>query len=64
MSSSGSHASHPDSEPPARLWIPLVAMTLLGLPVIIHRLMGVHPEPCLGVTVFGLAILSAAFLLR
>ncbi len=63
MSSSGSHASRPDSEPPARLWIPLVAMTLLSLPGIILRLMGVHPEPWLGATVFGLAILAAAFLL-
>ena len=47
----------------ANPWLLIVFMALVGLPSFILRFQGVHPAPELGALIFGLGILSAAFLL-
>lgn len=47
----------------AVLWLVLAGVIALGLPGIFLRVSGTHPDPIIGAAVFGLTILSAAFLL-
>jgi len=46
-----------------KFWLIIALMVLIGLPGVILRVLDIHPEPALGAIVFGLSILSAAFLL-
>jgi cation:H+ antiporter len=46
-----------------RSWTFIGLMALVGLPAVILRLSGTHPDPIIGALVFGGAILGAAFLL-
>ncbi len=46
-----------------RLWIIVLAVASVGIPSIVLRLGGIHPEPILAAAIHGVAILSAAFLL-
>jgi cation:H+ antiporter len=46
-----------------RFWWIIGAMVMLGLPGVILRVTGIHPDPIIGALTFGMAILSAAFLL-
>ncbi|MCA9825134.1 MAG: sodium:proton exchanger, partial [Dehalococcoidia bacterium] len=54
------------SQPPhtsQRLWSLMVLVALFGLPSLILRLGGIHPDPLIGSAIHGIGILSAAFLL-
>lgn len=56
--------AHPVAERPGRaLWITIYGMAAIGLPGIILRFGGFRPPAVMGAVVFGIAILSAAFLL-
>ena len=44
-------------------WLPIIVLALICLPAIVLRLLGIYFDPILEVLVFGVAILSAAFLL-
>ena len=44
-------------------WTLLIGATLIGLPALIFRLGGIHPGTEAEVAIFGLGILSAAFLI-
>ena len=46
-----------------KFWLIIGITALVGLPGVILRLAGIHPDPIIGAIVFGFAILSAAFLL-
>jgi cation:H+ antiporter len=46
-----------------KFWIIIGVTALVGLPGVILRVAGIHPDPIIGALVFGFAILSAAFLL-
>ncbi|MGD9892422.1 MAG: hypothetical protein AB7R89_05295 [Dehalococcoidia bacterium] len=46
-----------------KLWLIIGVTALVGLPGVILRVAGIHPDPVIGALVFGFAILSAAFLL-
>ncbi|MBI2767369.1 MAG: sodium:calcium antiporter [Chloroflexi bacterium] len=59
---------HSVDAPPAtrsftRHWSAILVMVLLGLPGVVMRLAGYQPNPIFDAAVFGIAILSAAFLL-
>jgi cation:H+ antiporter len=56
---------HPDESPQAlgKFWLIIGVTVLVGLPGVILRVGGIHPDPVIGALVFGLAILAAAFLL-
>lgn len=49
--------------PAGRHWALVAAMVALGIPGIVMRLGGYHPQPILDAFIFGIAILAAAFLL-
>lgn len=46
-----------------KFWLIIGITALVGLPGVILRVAGIHPDPIIGAMVFGFAILSAAFLL-
>lgn len=50
-------------EAAGKFWGAIGLAMLVGLPGIVLRLGGIHPSPALGSLIFGVAILSAAFLL-
>ena len=45
------------------MWLLIGGMAAVALPGILLRLTGTHPDPAIGVIIFGLAVLAAAFLL-
>lgn len=47
----------------ARHWLVILIMIAIGLPGIVMRVGGYHPDPIVDAFVFGVAILAAAFLL-
>jgi cation:H+ antiporter len=56
----------PPAAPPEALgkfWLAIGATIVVGLPGIVLRFAGIHPDPVLGAITFGFAILAAAFLL-
>ena len=55
--------AHEEQKPSRLLWLAIVVMVGLGLPGVILRLTGTHVDPIVAAIVFGVAILSAAFLL-
>ena len=55
--------AHEEQKPSKLLWLAIVVMVGLGLPGVILRLTGTHVDPIVAAIVFGVAILSAAFLL-
>ncbi len=48
---------------PARLVRPIALMSAIALPAVVLRGTGTHPEPILGLFVFGAAVVAASFLL-
>jgi cation:H+ antiporter len=46
-----------------RSWVAILAMAALGVPAVVMRLAGTHPDPVVGAFVFGIAVLAAAFIL-
>jgi cation:H+ antiporter len=46
-----------------RSWIVILAVAAVGIPGFVLRLTGTHPDAVIGAVIFGLAVLSAAFLL-
>ena len=65
MTNAAAHVSAPPPSPAAlrRHWSLILLMMLLGVPGVVMRLAGFHPDPIFDAAVFGVAILSAAFLL-
>lgn len=61
--SAETHAQDDAHAPMRTFWMLVVLMILLGLPGIILELSGAHPGPVVAASVFGVAILAAAFLL-
>ena len=57
------HAGHAHSGGHSRSWTIIFAVAAIGVPGLYLRLAGVHLDPVLGAFVFGIAVLSAAFLL-
>ena len=55
--------AHEEQKPSRLLWLAIVVMVGLGLPGVLLRLTGTHLDPIVAAIVFGVAILSAAFLL-
>lgn len=44
-------------------WLAIGVMALIGVPGVVLRVGGIHPDPVIGAIIFGVAILAAAFLL-
>ncbi len=61
MSSNQTEASHTGRD--RRSWAFIAAMACIGIPAVALRLSGTHLDPIVGALVFGIGILSAAFLL-
>lgn len=57
------HAATAQEQHPARSWTFIGLMALIGVPAVVLRLTGTHPEPILQALIHGIGILGAAFLL-
>ena len=55
--------AHEEQKPSRLLWLAIIVMVGLGLPGVLLRLTGTQLDPIVAAIVFGVAILSAAFLL-